>query len=53
MVLTCQADLARQALFQLMQAVRIEIHAVCVMAQFIAGFADLDRGLFQHVQQAA
>ncbi|MNT07053.1 hypothetical protein D3C72_1417420 [compost metagenome] len=45
--------MARQTLFKFLQAVGVQIHAIGIVTQFVAGLTDLDRRLFQHVQQPA
>ena len=51
-VLARQRNLTGNALFQLKQAIGIEIQTFTVVAQFITGFRDLNRRLFQHIQHA-
>lgn len=45
-----EGNLPGDTLFQLKQAVRIEIEAVMIMAQFVRGFAKLNRRFFEHIE---
>jgi hypothetical protein len=49
---TRQRNLPGDALLKLEQTVRIEIQTVVIVAQFVAGFAELNGRLFQHIQHA-
>ena len=49
-MLTRQGYLTRDALLQLEQTIRVEIQTVAIVTQFVAGFAELNRRLFKHIQ---
>ncbi len=53
MVLAGQGDLPGDTLFQLIEAVRVQIQTVAVVTQFVTGFAQLNGGFFQQVINAA
>ena len=52
LVLARKRVLTGDALLQLLQTVRVEIQTFAVVTQFVAGFAQLDGGLFKHIQHA-
>ena len=49
---TRQRDLSGNSLLKFKQTVRIEIQTVMVVAQLVAGLAELNGRLFQHIQDA-
>ena len=51
-MLTRQGYLARDALLELEQTIRVEIQTVVIVTQFVAGFAELNSRLFKHIQHA-
>ena len=52
LMFTRQRDLSGNPLLKFKQTVRIEIQTVMVVAQLVAGLAELNGRLFQHIQDA-